>query len=139
MSRRYRAFAGAGLTDFIEVRGRILPGFSWYASARGTILFGDTVTDSFQQTTENLKTTPPKGKSTITSFVTNTFSTTAGHKILDMGDFESGMDVTIPWGRTILFLRAGVADQTLFGAGSATNSHGNISFFGLRFSAGFNY
>jgi hypothetical protein len=134
-----RAFTGAGLTDFIEIRRRIVPGFSLYASARGSLLFCDTGTDSFQQTTEDLKTTPPKGKATVTSFVTNVSAVTAGHKVLDTGDFESGMDISMLWGRSLLFLRAGVTDQTLFGTGSATSSHGNISFFGLRFSAGINY
>jgi hypothetical protein len=134
-----RAFAGAGLTGFVEVRRRILPGFSLYAGARGSSLFGDTGTDSFQQTAEELKTTPPKGKSTITSMVTNTQTSVGGHQTLDMGDFEGGMDINFLWGRSVLFMRAGVADQTLLNAGSATSTHGNISFFGLRFSAGFNY
>jgi len=134
-----RAFTGIGLTDFIEVRRRILPGFSWYASARGSLLFGDTGTDSYQQTVEDLKTTPPKGKSATTVLVTSTQPSVSGNKILDMADFETGMDISMLWGRSILFVRAGLADQTLLGAGSATSTHGNISFFGLRFSAGFNY
>jgi hypothetical protein len=134
-----RNFAGLGPTCFLEGR-RLLgrTGFSFYANARASALFGRNDTGSFQTSVANLQTVPAKGPTTSTA-VTTTQALATADRTLQVTDFELGVDYTLAYGRTLLFARMGLADQTIFGSGSATSGNGVTGFFGLRLSAGFNY
>jgi hypothetical protein len=56
-----------------------------------------------------------------------------------MGDFEVGVSWTKITERASFFLQAGLVNQTWFDAGSATTDAGHFGFYGLRWTAGFNY
>jgi hypothetical protein len=135
-----RNFAGAGPTSFLELHRRIgQTRLSLYGSARGSVLFGDIGTDSFQSTVVQGTIKPPKGKTTTVNTSTFELASTSRDHTLTMGDFEVGADWTQPYGRLLLLLRAGLVNQTIFNSGTATSSHGNVGQYGLRFTAGFNY
>ncbi len=138
-----RNFGGVGPYGSTELRYRVGRFPLWlFANANGTILFGREEIESFESTKENLQTTVKKGKtSTTTKLVTTTLvdGTTAADKTLPMADFEVGADMAIPYGRFLILLRAGLAEEIIFDGGNATSTSGNPGFFGLRFTAGLNF
>ncbi len=135
-----RNFGGVGPTGVVELRRRLgASGFSLYGAARGSVLFGGTRQQSFQRTVVSQQVTvgtaAPKTTTTSTLFQ----GTRVGDETIPMGDFEVGVNWTRPaWGM-LVFVQAGVVDQTWFGSGTATSESGNLGVFGMRFTAGVSY
>jgi len=138
-----RNFGSAGPLGSLEVRYRVGRWPVWlYGTSNGAVLFGREETESLQCTKENLQTTVKTGStSTATKLVSSQTlgGTTAADKTFTVADFEVGVSTAIPYGRFLLLLRAGVADEIIFNGGDATSAGGDIGFFGLRFTAGVNY
>jgi hypothetical protein len=138
-----RNFGGVGPYSSTELRYRVgrLP--IWlYCAANGALLFGRQEIESFENTTLNLQTTVKTGavSKTTSSLTTSVIeSTSATTKTLTVADFEAGADMAVPYGRVLLLLRAGVAEQIFFDGGNATSAAGNVAFFGLRFTAGVSF
>jgi hypothetical protein len=102
-------------------------------------VFGRGRTHSQQITVENATITPTRGNA-------QTINTTAfidaahGHNdTLPVEEIEFGVEWSHSWGRTISLLQTGVIYQGWINAGNATSENGDLSFFGLRVSAGLTY
>lgn len=135
-----RNFGGVGPTGALEVRRRLgRSRVSLYGLARGSLLFGHGKTSSLQQTVLNQQSTVGSARPTTTFNVTNFQGSTGGQEVIEMGDFEGGVDWTLTFGRLLTFARVGVVNETWFNSGSATSGRGDTGFFGMRFTAGLSY
>ncbi len=134
-------FSGVGLTGGGEVRRRLgATGLSIIGSVRGSVIFGAEQFDSFQRTVENVQIAPTG--STSRTIATATL-VQGPHEnrgdTLPMLDAEVGLDWSRSFRRALLFLRAGVVNETWFGAGTGTSESGDLGFFGMRVTAGIHY
>jgi hypothetical protein len=135
-----RGFDGVGPTGVVVVRRWLgETGFSLYGVARGSVLFGSTRVQSFQRTVLNQQTTvaPAAPKTVSASILVQ--GVTSGDETIPMGDFEVGANWTRPLGAVLVFVQAGLVNQTWFGSGTATSASGDMGVFGLRFTAGLSY
>lgn len=108
---------GSCLSFFGCVRGSFLVGTS-----RQTAILTEVITDSVNGNQNNLAT-----------------NNSHDHLTLPIGELEGGLEYGEIWGRTRVFARAAVVNQTYFDAGSATGRDGNLSLFGVQISLGVNY
>jgi hypothetical protein len=125
-----RNFSGLGPSGILELRYQLgrLP--IWlYGNTNGAVFFGRQETESFQRTVEKQPTTKTQELEAVTG----------ASRTLSTADFEVGVDMAIPYGRVLLLIRAGLAEQIIFDGGNATAAAGNTDFFGLRFTAGVSY
>ena len=138
-----RNFGGAGPAGILEVHYRLGRFPVWlYGNANGAVFFGREETESFERTVERLQTTVKKGTSSKISNLSTSHeleATTSTSKVLTTADFEVGVNTAIPYGRVLLLLRVGLAEQIIFDGGNATSPLGNTEFFGMRFTAGVSY
>jgi hypothetical protein len=59
--------------------------------------------------------------------------------LLSIGELEMDMEHGCELKRNSLFVRAGTISQVYFGLGNGSSPDGNLSLFGLQFSAGFGF
>jgi major outer membrane protein len=130
-----RRFIGAGPTVAVTGTRRVgWAGFSFYGTARGSLLVGQS-RRSFL-TTENLD---PGTVILVTPIAATFNSNSGGNATLPIMDLEGGIEYKQPYTYATGFIRFGVVDQTYFGIGNASSTNGNMSLFGGRFSLGVNY
>jgi hypothetical protein len=135
-----RNFGGVGPTGVFEVRRRLGgTGFSLYGLARGSVLFGPDRLQSYQRTVLNQQTTVGSAAPKTVASSIGFQGGQRGENTIPMADFEAGVDWTRQFGHVLMFVQAGLVNQTWFDSGSATSTSGDTGFFGLRFTAGLNY
>jgi len=110
-----------------------------FSNVRGALLVGQTTQESryYQRVTDPLGRTNGgffPVDSTIAPTTRNVTDT-----VVPMADLQLGLEYGRPVGAGTVFGRVGVVNQTYFGVGGASRTDGNLSLFGVQFSAGFNY
>ncbi len=102
---------------FGSVRGSLLVG-----SSRFSAIFNETIVDPVNGSQHNVATTDSRDD-----------------RILPIGELEAGLEYGRSLGRSRVFVRGAVVDQTYFDAGSASGRDGNLSLFGAQVSVGVDY
>jgi hypothetical protein len=116
-----RKVGGTGLGLFCNVRGSYLLG-----SMREQSLFVQNISD-------------PNNVTLAGSQSTRTSASTSRVQGLPVAEVEVGGDLRANLARASLFLRLSAVSQTYFEAGDPTSSHGNLTLFGGKITAGLNY
>jgi hypothetical protein len=131
---------GAGPTGALEIRRALGDSrFALYGMGRCSVLFGRGRTESFQlhQVTEQI--IPRTGKTTTTS-TTATNSAITGHDdVMPVSELEAGIEFAHHFGPVRVFVQTGVVASEWDFAGSATSDNGDLAFFGLNCTLGFDY
>jgi hypothetical protein len=134
-----RKFSGGGLVAGLQGNVDVChSGFSLFSSAHGSFLFGtNTENVTFSQTVNDpTGVIPPGIPGTIhisPQSIRNTDHT------LSTIELELGLQYSrsFSWGE--LFVRTAAVSQTYFDAGNASQATGNLSLFGVQWSAGIRY
>jgi hypothetical protein len=134
-----RNFSGGGLVGALQGNVDIChSGFSLFSSLRGSFVVGTTQERVGYSQTVNDPTglVPPGIPGTLTlspQSVRNTDHT------LSTIELELGMQYTAKFSWGEIFLRTAAVSQTYFDAGNASQATGNLSLFGVQWSAGLRY
>ncbi len=130
-----QSYYGGGPT--VSLQGHIGMGgcgLAFYGSARGSILAGDSRQTFFSSQTITDPSAVLGG--TITRTDTNQ---SRQNDVLPIGEFEVGLEFGHEVCSTTLFLRAGAISQIYWGLGNGSSPDGNLSLFGVQFTAGIGY
>ena len=99
-----------------------------------------------QRTRDLMKTFPPEihtGVELVSSVggnqSNNPGATNSKDTLLPITELEAGFEYTYRGSRLNPFVRLTAVDQTYFNLGSSTHDSGNLSLFGVQFTAGLNY
>ncbi len=131
-----RNFSGGGPVGSILTNLRIgQTNFSLYGSLCGAVLIGT----NQERVNYNQTVFDPTGL--IPPGIPGTLQITPtarrdGDRVLSVAEIELGMQYDLNLRRSSLFVRAGVVDQNYFDAGNASQTTGDMSLFGVQFSAG---
>lgn len=128
-------FQGWGPTVSLEVVHPIVCGFSVYANARGSFLFG---TDRFVLNRgQQLRTVNGAG---VVTFLDASNTTTASDSRVDSSvEAEAGVQFGYRIRRCYLYSRAGAVYQRWWDVGTPTTANGNLQFVGGVVRAGISY
>lgn len=130
-----RQFNGAGGTMSFGTSYHVCHGLSLFGMARGSLLVGVQRQDSrFNQNISDPSNLVVPGGTSIA-----TVQSSREHTVMPMLELEMGVEYALSLGRSRAFMRAGVANQNYFNAGSATQTGGDLGLFGVQFSAGLRY
>lgn len=101
---------------------------------RGSLLVGSGREDTsfFQKIVD--PTGAAGGNQTVNPTRTSTFD-----QVLPVLEIDLGVEYGLNLGKSRLFVRGGVLDQSYFDAGNAISNSGNFSLFGGKPSLGINY
>ncbi len=133
-------FSGGGPTFDLQASTRICQtNLSLYANGRVSLLVGR----SSEATNYTQLVSDPRGLTNGGAFpfssASNPSATNSSDSVMPVTELELGLEYGRDWGRSHWFVRAGVINQTYFGAGNASRTDGDLSLFGGRFSIGLGY
>ncbi len=133
-------FDGAGPVVDLQVNWKIGgSNFSIYGLGRGSLLVGkSTQFTSYAQAVNDPKGLTNGGVFPVVTFISPSVLNSTD-TVMPTIELELGIEYGRDWGRTHIFMRSAVVNQTYFGAGNATRVDTNLSMFGVQFSAGINY
>lgn len=129
-------FQGAGPTLATEMYYPlgIVPGLSLYGSFRGSLLLG-----RFNQTATLSQTVVDPNNLVGGSATINNGNSSSRESVMPITEMDLGFEYVTRVGRLQHLFRASAINQTYFGAGSSSQSDGNLSLFGARLSWGVAY
>jgi hypothetical protein len=131
---------GAGPTGAVEVRRALGDsGFSLYGTGRCSVIFGRGRTQSFQQNQVREQVISSTGKITTVNTATANFAIHGHDDVMPVSELELGVELAHHFGPVCVFVRTGLVASEWDFAGSATGDNGDLAFFGLNCSLGFNY
>jgi hypothetical protein len=134
-----RNFNGGGLVGSLQGNVDIChSGFSLFSSVRGSFLVGTTQERAgYSQIVNDPTGLVPPGIPGTLSLSPQSVRTT-DHTLTTI-ELELGVQYTakLSWGE--IFFRTAVVNQTYFDAGNASQATGNLSLFGVQWSAGLRY
>jgi hypothetical protein len=130
-------FNGAGPTTALQAKFHLLGGLSLFGNARGALLFGTgNERASFSQTIKD-----PSGillGGAASSSVNPQFERKREY-FLPVAELELGLEYGLNLSGSYAYVRSAVFHQTYFGAGSASQTDGNLGLFGVQFTLGLEY
>jgi hypothetical protein len=134
-----RDFTGGGLVG--SLFGNVSlgkTGLSLFSSARGSLLVG-TIEErnSLTQFVDDPNGLVPPG--IPGTFLLTPVATRNSDSVLSTLELELGVQYDVQFAGSDLFFRAAAVNQTYFDAGNASLANGNLSLFGVQFSAGLRY
>jgi hypothetical protein len=132
--------SAGGPTVALEVR-RSLGDTGWalYGIGRSSVVFGRGRMHSQQITVENATITPTSGKAQTINTLVFRDAANGRNDDLPVEEIELGLQWSHSWGRAVPVLQVGVVYEDWISAGNATSEKGDLSFFGLRLTAGITY
>jgi len=128
-------FNGGGITTALSVR-RFLgdTGMALYGSVRGSMLVGISHENlSFTQIIVDPTGVVGGNQNNIQG------GTNSKDTLLPVTELEAGVEYTYRAGKLNPFFRVAAVDQTYYNLGSSTQTAGNLTLFGVQFTAGLNY
>ena len=133
-----RNFVGGGGVVGLQAAWRLgNTGLSLCVGGRGSLVVGHVnERESYVQTLNDpLGFVTPPG----TTVQNVGFASHPGDEVMPIAELELGLQYEIVFCRSKAFVKASMIDQTYFGAGSASQSTGNLSLFGLQVTLGIDY
>ena len=133
-----RSFVGGGGVVGLQAAWRLgNTGLSLCVGGRGSLLVGHvSENESYvQYVSDPFGTVLPPGTALQNIAVANH----PGDLVMPIAELELGLQYEMVIWRSKAFVKASMIDQTYFGAGSSTQSSGNLSLFGLQVTLGIDY